>query len=89
MYFTFKLFICQHTHEVDMSVKTDIKTILAESDITITQLAKEMSQKLGKNISQSNISQKLSRGTLKYEEAKLIGQILGYELKFVRTKPYI
>ncbi len=72
-----------------MSVKTDIKTILAESDFTISLLAKELSKKLGKNYSQSNISQKLSRGTLKYEEAKLIGQILGYELKFIRKKPFI
>ena len=72
-----------------MSVKTDIKTILAESDITITKVAEELSKRVGKHYSQSNISQKLSRGTLKYEEAKLIGEILGYELKFVRTKPYI
>lgn len=72
-----------------MSVKTDIKTILAESDYTISRLAKELSKIIGKHYSQSNISQKLSRGTLKYEEAKLIGQILGYELKFVRTKPFV
>ncbi|MBO6256904.1 LLM class flavin-dependent oxidoreductase [bacterium] len=72
-----------------MSVKTDIKTILAESDVTITKVADEISRITGKRCTQSNISQKLSRGTLKYEEAKLIGQILGYELKFVRTKSYI
>jgi signal recognition particle GTPase len=72
-----------------MSVRTDIKKILIESDVTITKVAKELSKKIGKHYTQSNISQKLSRGTLKYEEAKLIGEILGYELKFVRTKPYI
>lgn len=71
-----------------MSIRTDIKTILAENDVTITQLAKDLTQKTGKYYSQSNISQKLMRGTLKYEEAKLIGQILGYELRFIRTKPY-
>lgn len=72
-----------------MSVRTDIKTILAENDISITKLAKVMSEKTGKYYSQSNISQKLMRKTLKYEEAKLIGELLGYELKFIRTKPYI
>ncbi len=72
-----------------MSIRTDIKTILAENDVSITQLAKEMTAKTGKFYSQSNISQKLLRGTLKFEEAKLIGEILGYELKYVRTKPYI
>ena len=72
-----------------MSVRTDIKTLLAENDVSITELAKELSKKTGKYYSQSNISQKLMRQTLKYEEAKLIGEILGYELKFIRVKPYI
>ena len=72
-----------------MSVRTDIKTLLAENDISITKLAKLLSEKTGKHYSQSNISQKLMRNTLKYDEAKIIGNILGYELKFIRTKSYI
>mgnify|MGYP003300786080 CR=1 FL=1 len=71
-----------------MSVRTDIKKLLAENAVTITQVAEILSQKSGKQYSRSNISQKLMRGTLKYEEAKIIGEILGYELKFVRIKPY-
>ena len=43
----------------------------------------------GNAITTSNISRKLLRKTLKYEEAKLIGEILGYELKFIRTRPYV
>ncbi len=72
-----------------MRVKKDIKMLLLENDVSITYIAQEMSKLTGKNISRSNISQKLTRGTLKYEEALLIGQILGYDLKFVRVKPYI
>mgnify|MGYP003571531962 CR=1 FL=1 len=72
-----------------MSVRTDIKTILAENDISITKLAQLMTDKTNKYYSQSNISQKLMRNTLKYEEAKIIGQLLGYDLKFVRTKSYL
>ena len=72
-----------------MSVRTDIKTILAENDISITKLAQLMTDKTYKYYSQSNISQKLMRNTLKYEEAKIIGQLLGYDLKFVRTKSYL
>ena len=71
-----------------MSVRKDIKVLLAENDTSITNIAKELSKITNKKYSRSNISQKLMRGTLKYEEAKLIGQILGYELKFIRTKPY-
>lgn len=72
-----------------MSVRTDIKTLLAENDTSMTELARLLSEKTGKYYSQSNISQKLMRKTLKYEEAKIIGELLGYELKFVRVKPYI
>lgn len=71
-----------------MSVRTDIKILLAENDISMTRLAELLTEKSGKNYSQSNISQKLMRKTLKYEEAKQIGELLGYELKFVRVKPY-
>jgi hypothetical protein len=67
-----------------MGVKEDIKTIIVQSNWTITEVAREMSKITGKNYSMSNISQKLSRKTLKYEEAVLIGQILGYDLKFMK-----
>ncbi|MCM1339202.1 MAG: hypothetical protein NC191_05990 [Muribaculaceae bacterium] len=72
-----------------MRVKKDIKMLLLENDTTITDIAKEMTKRTGKYFSRSNISQKLIRGTLKYEEALLIGEILGYDLKFVRIKPYL
>ena len=72
-----------------MSVRTDIKTLLAENGVSITEIAAELSRITGKTYSRSNISQKLMRKTLKYEEAKIIGQALGYDLKFVRIKPYI
>ena len=70
------------------NIRTYIKTILAENDVTVTQMAEEMSKRLGKTYSQSNLSQKLMRGTLKFDEAILIGEILGYELKYIRVKPY-
>lgn len=69
-----------------MSVREDIKTIIVQENWTITEVAKIMTKMTGKNYSGSNLSQKLSRKTLKYEEAKLIGQILNYDLKFVKIK---
>lgn len=69
-----------------MGVREDIKTIIVQSNWTITEVAQEMTRLTGKNYSGSNLSQKLSRKTLKYEEAKLIGQILNYELKFINNK---
>lgn len=71
------------------NIRKDIKLLLAENEVTITYVAKELSKLTGKNYSRANLSQKLMRNTLKFEEAKMIGEILGYELKFVRVKPYI
>ncbi len=67
-----------------MGVKEDIKTILVQSNWTLVEIAREMTRLTGKNYSGSNLSQKLSRKTLKYEEARLIGDILNYDLKFTK-----
>ena len=67
-----------------MSIRKDIKTLLIERDTTITELAKLLTEKTGKHYTQSNISQKLMRSTLKFEEAKRIAEVLGYELKFIK-----
>ncbi len=67
-----------------MGVREDIKVLLSRENWTMTELAKELSKKLNKDYSQSNLSHKLGQKTLRYEEAKLIGDILGYDLTFVK-----
>jgi len=65
-----------------MGVKEDIKTLIVQSKWTLKELALEMSNQTGVKYSSPMLSQKLSRENLHYKEAKLIGEILGYELKF-------
>ena len=72
-----------------MDIRKEIKMLAFENGTSITEIAREMSKVTGKHYSQSNLSQKLMRKTLKFEEAKIIGSILGYELKYVRTKSYM
>lgn len=69
-----------------MGTREDIKVLLARENWTITEIAKEMSDLTGKPYSRPNLSQKLAKKTLRYEEAKLIGDILGYDLTFVKRK---
>ena len=77
--------ICQYNKKgTVMSVKEDIKILLLKENWTMTELAKELENKLGKPCSQSNLSHKLANKTLRYEEAKIIGDILGYDLTFIR-----
>lgn len=69
-----------------MGVREDIKVLLSRENWTMTEVARELSGKLNKEYTQSNLSHKLSNKTLRYEEAKLIGDILGYDLTFVKRK---
>ena len=67
-----------------MTVRKDIKVLLAESNVKLKDLAVEMSENIGKKITADNISQKLRKGTLRYDDAMIIGDILGYDLKFIK-----
>lgn len=69
-----------------MGVREDIKILVIKENWTFKEVAKEMTEKTKKKYSGPNLSQKLIHGTLKYEEAKIIGEILGYDLEFVKRK---
>lgn len=69
-----------------MSVKEDVKMLLAKEAWTMTKLACAMTRLSGKPYSMKSISDKLARKTLKYEEFVLILQILGYKLDYKKLK---
>lgn len=52
------------------------------------ELCQLLSQKLNKNYSATNLSNKLKRGTISYNEVLMIAEILGYEIKFVDIEDY-
>lgn len=63
-----------------MNVREEVKFMLLRRCITITELAKRMTEITGKNYSQSLISHKLANDSLKYSEMKLICKILNCKL---------
>lgn len=65
-----------------MSVKEDVKYLLAKEAMTMTQLAEKMKEKTGYSYNLKVISDKLARKTLKYEEFKVIFDILGYDIDY-------
>lgn len=67
-----------------MTVKEDIKSLLAKDSWTITKMAEKMTEKTGKNYTVKTLSQKLTNSTLKYDEYKIIVDILGYKIELVR-----
>lgn len=65
-----------------MSAKEHIKILIAKENITLKELAELLSEKSSKNISLSNLSAKLNKGYLRFEDAETIAEILGYEIQF-------
>ena len=65
-----------------MSVREEVKSLLAKEAMTMNILAKEMTLRTGKQYSMKSISDKLARKTLRYEEFITILDILGYSIEY-------
>ena len=68
-----------------MSIREDIKMLLAKKAVTMTELAEKLSTK-DNIITVQSISKKLSKKTIKFEEVRNILDILGYEIEY-KEKP--
>ena len=67
---------------MQMLVREQVKTLLAQEGIKMKDLAIKMEELSGKTYSLQNLSHRLRRGTLTYNEMLLIADILGYEISF-------
>ena len=67
-----------------MSIMNDLKKILLDVNVNLTELAEAFSKRLNKPYSMQNLSNKLRNETITHREMILIADILGYDLKFVR-----
>jgi len=65
-----------------MDIKNEIKSLIAKRGMTLKQVCKILSEKTGKEYSGNNITNKLRRKTIKYEEVEMILKILGYKLEY-------
>ncbi|MDD3593907.1 MAG: hypothetical protein PHX18_04695 [Candidatus Gastranaerophilales bacterium] len=65
-----------------MDVKNEIKSLIAKRGMTLKQVCQILSEKTGKSYSGNNITNKLRRKTIKFEEVQLIFAILGYKLEY-------
>lgn len=65
-----------------MDIKNEIKSLIAKRGTTLKQVCQIMSEKTGKNYTGNNITNKLRRKTIKFEEVQLIFEILEYKLEY-------
>lgn len=64
-----------------MSIKEDIKMLLAKKAMTMTELAKRLSND-DIQVTVQSISKKLSKRTIKFEEVRKILDVLGYDIEY-------
>ena len=67
-----------------MSVKEEVKMLLAKEGKTMTWLADEMTKLSSKKYTMKSISDKLARKTLQYEEFSLILKALNYKVEYIK-----
>ena len=63
-----------------MNVREEVKIMLGSKCMTLTELAKRMTELSGKKYTQSLLSHKLADESLKYIEMKMICKILNYRI---------
>lgn len=65
-----------------MNARDDIKMLLLKKHMTLTKLAEKMTEYLGKKFTQSGLSHKLAKNTIRYDELMAICELLGYEIEY-------
>jgi len=66
------------------TIKNEIKGYISSSGWTITEIVNKMNENLpdNKKTTVQNISNKLTRGTIKYSEVKEIADIIGMNIEW-------
>ena len=66
-------------------IRNEIKSYLAASGMTLTEVVAELNKRHpDEPTTTQNISNKLSRGTIRYSECKEIADILGMSIRWLR-----
>ena len=63
-----------------LDVREFIKFLLLKEKMTQKELVQELCRVTGGKYTQDGLSRKLSRGTMTYNEAVMIADILGYDI---------
>ena len=71
-----------------MSVRTSIKTLLLQENMTLTELAKIATETTGKQYTVDRLSRKLQNETMKFNEAEMLIKCLGYKINFEKTDKF-
>ena len=65
-----------------MTARENIKILLIKENKTLVALAQILTNKFGKKVTADGLSQKLRKGTMRYDEVEKIAEALGYKINF-------
>lgn len=65
-----------------MGIYEEIKYLLAKEKVTLTSVAQTLQNRNYEKLTLSNLSRKIKKHTIKFEEVREIADILGYNIKF-------
>ena len=70
-------------YNIIMDVRNEIKSIIAKKAQTLKNVCEIMTQKSNKTVMPNNITNKLRRGTIKFNEIQDMLDVLDYHIEFI------
>ena len=67
-----------------MDIRNEVKSYIVREGMTMTGLVEKLAEHYGWSASVPNLSGKLRRGSLRYQEAVELAHALGYEIVWKR-----
>jgi len=68
-----------------MDIRNELKSLIAKNGTTLKKVCESLTIKNGKTYIGNNITNKLRRKTIKFEEVQDILDVLDYHIEFVRN----
>lgn len=68
-----------------MDIRNELKSLIAKNGTTLKKVCEQLTLKTGKSYIGNNITNKLRRNTIKFEEVQNILDTLGYHIEFIRN----
>ena len=69
-----------------MNTRNEIKAYITREGMTLTEVVEKMAEQYGWSASVPNLSGKLRRGSLRYQEAVELSDALGYDVVWQKRK---
>ena len=69
-----------------MGIYEEIKYLLAKEKVTLTSISELLKERNHDKLTLSNLSRKIKKQTIKFEEVREIVDILGYDIDFKKRR---